>query len=139
MTLVYGSISWFPSGHFRFNRAYVPAIVIGTGGWPYTFVGNVLKLTVGAPYNVWATVEFEPEFVPWSSNTYTMDWIVHRVYNEHFSDHSITPAGDAMYWKVQAPFKVMTLYIDFLAFSSPYAQVLMPPAPDDYWLPRPLL
>lgn len=138
MPLTIGTLIYQPQARFEFNRAYVPHFVVTTGGWPYSFTGFTFRLDVGSPLIFSDFIVFNPKFVVWSSNSYTLDYIVDEVYYTVPGNPTHNPATDVLAWAYHPPGTVTTLFFDLLAVGAPFRKIALPPQPLNWWLPKPL-
>jgi hypothetical protein len=131
-----GTGSFSPSGQFNFPRSYVRGIGIQIVSGTIAQTDNTFVL-VNPPDPTFYTLVFSDRFWNWSSNRYTLDWIIEESY--------YNPGG--LGTQVPMPY-LLTFYTDtttpnpyiiFSPFSSPGGVTYyeLPPPPPGYWLPFP--
>jgi hypothetical protein len=122
-----------PNGRFAFNRGYVKALAVRAGGWPVTVDVTTVSIAVGSPLIYTNYIQFEPNFWAWSSNTYTLDWVVAACWYV-VPGGTPAPATWGVNWfaNVPPPYPV-ALDLDPIATDLPYTWVDLPPAPPGYW------
>lgn len=74
---IYGTPTYNPSGRFAFPRSYPSKIMFGFGvGAAITQSANEFYITDTTNPIVHVVCNFQPNFWPYSSNGYTLDWII---------------------------------------------------------------
>jgi len=129
----FGFVTCSPACSFAFTRAYVRQLVFTTGGWPYTWDGQLFRVFVGDPLIYINNTLFRPEFIEWSSNCYTLDFIVQECYYQVPPGFAHNPAGNGVNWYPNSPTNIPSIQIDFVATGAPFSFIELPPAPPDYW------
>jgi hypothetical protein len=132
----FGFTTSSPKGQFYFPRSYVRQLRFTAGGWPATWADNVFTLFVGSPLVYTEVVIFRTNFVTWSSNCYSLDYIVEQIYYFVPGQWPPSPAGAGVNWFPTSDTGLIAIQIDLVATSLPYFTVELPPAPDDYWIPQ---
>ena len=125
----------YPSAQFALNRAYA---------YQLSFLGATNDLDVsGDTYTLWydrsigygITYVLFPYFKPWSSNRYTLDFIVYDCWWHAFFDGIHHPQGFTVnYWWRDTP-KLPTLTIVDPGSSAAEAFSPLPSQPPTYWFP----
>jgi len=122
-----------PSPKFAFPRSYVLNLAFTAGGWPMTQADNVFTLVVGSPVVYTEVLELYPNFFEWSSNRYTLDYIVKSI--GYFTPGGpLSPAGVGVNWFPNDDPPTPSILFDFVATGSPLRRFSLPPAPPDYWM-----
>lgn len=135
MTLGTGT---YPNGaKFSFPRSYIPTFnvrvntpVTDLGTGEFTFPDGSVP---GRHYHI---VIFE-KFYPWSSNKYTMDFVIEQSYYVTDPSPTETPMPFTL---IFAPTSDGVNGLFFFPFGAPFTDnniFLLPPAPPDYWTPVP--
>lgn len=126
--------SFAPSPKYALPRSYVGGIIISDLIVAAEFVGDEIIATVVDPFTYYHHFAIEPRFRAWSSNCYTLDFIVTDVY---YTVPGVPGRGD---------FGVQIEYFNTLDFPTPAIilrligvetnriYVPLPPSPADYWL-----
>lgn len=133
MPPVFGTVTCFPSNNFAFNRGYLRGIAITSGGWPTTLVDNLITVTVGMPVIYRNYVLLEDYIVPFSSNAYTLNYVVKEAYFILDGSTTKNPASDNLTWRVVSDPPTPTLYIDLLATGLPLSILPVQAPPSNYW------
>lgn len=126
---------YLSSDRFATPRPYVQGIAVqDVGAANAVLVGDVLTWDVGV-YHI--TAELMPYIKAWSNNTYTLDYVW------EFSSFALTIAG--VPYGTYGIFVSMQVYpgkwglwygLSLFTPSTNPLYVVLPPPPDDYWLPR---
>lgn len=81
-----GSITYFPSARFSLNRSYVSELSFHLESHlTYTWAGNEITFLYSPIPTYRAYLKFRDEFVAYSSNTYTLDFIVEWNYETYYT------------------------------------------------------
>lgn len=134
MTL--GAGTFVPQGQFNFPRSYVAGVWLSfdTGSLVSWFTNRVTFLDPS--HTVFGTILFAPEFWDWSSNVYSMDFLILE------SWYSFPPSPV----EIPLPFRLIYyldpldnvpyfVYQPFSAIGTGAFKHLLPPAPPTYWRP----
>jgi hypothetical protein len=80
-----GSIVYTPQGQFNFNRSYVSEVLLHLESHlSYTVSGNEFTFLYSPAPTYRAFLKFRDEFWDWSSNTYSLDFVVEWNYQINF-------------------------------------------------------
>jgi hypothetical protein len=89
----------------------------------------------GAPYRVF-TLTVEPRFWAWSSNRYTLDFVITESYYTEFGVPPQYPVPFLLRYEQLEPNNLPC--VSFYPFAAPFTDphfFVLPSAPEDYWLP----
>lgn len=134
----FGTVNCFPSPRFTMPRSYIQGIVIPLQGQSYTWDGLDLRVAVGSPVVFWFNVKFNHHFMPWTSNVYTLDYIVDEVSYDVNGGPFHNPYTASMTWGYHAPYHGASLFFDFLILLGGNVPFTLAPPPPHYWAPKPL-
>lgn len=124
-----------PSPKFALPRSYITQLVIGTHGYDCTKTGNVF--TCNSTYTPGQVEGYEiaPYVWPWSSNKYTLDYIVIDSWWTNTAEPWHHPNYYSLTYQWRGDPGKPVLYI-FNPFLHPNDFVFdLPDAPSGYWLP----
>lgn len=133
-----GAGTFTPSPNFSFPRSYIVDFYVFRNG--NTIVQTVNKFVVTDAFdpNLTATFVLHENFLPWSSNGFTLDFIVQESY------YQTTPGG----MQIPLPFNIdfyvspltrrSGLYLGWLGLKINPEHFDLEPQPPGYWLPPPL-
>lgn len=127
----------FPQGQFAFPRSYVPGLVVRCDPPGAVLAGNVLQFWVAGPPDALCVVTFEPNFIMWSSNRWTLD---HLVQSATYSYPPALPSFTLPFyvrWVVRPGETRARIEID-AQYGANWLPVDLPSQPGGYWLPPPL-
>lgn len=129
------NFGYAPQAKFAFPRSYVLDILVSDWTGTYTMVDNVI--TVDFPDHIGHKNVYvvNPKFLAWSSNRYTLDFVVCDAWNQENPDDTPNPSGyqtrygvDVLtgrpYVEIRNPFIV-----------TQHATFALPQAPGGYWYP----
>lgn len=130
-----GSPTYVPQGVFGFPRSYITHIVAYTNvDNPATFVFNEIRVNSYSFPNIVQYIEFKTEFIPWSSNHYTLNWILAQWYykTSPFGVHIPYQGRCEFTWDASVDSNVLLITTD-----SPDHKTYFPVqgAPSGYWMP----
>lgn len=129
--------TYLPSGTFAFKRSYVAGLWVRHDTGVLTFTDGLLTFIVAGSPDAVVKVYFKPEFVDWSSNRRTLDWIIEDATYEYPPNPTTHPLPFFAYWIVSPNPPRNCIGIDAM-YGSTYTFIELPPAPPTYWLPPPL-
>lgn len=133
------AVTFNPSAKYAFPRSYIRGIqpnLVST--WFVELTSNPITLRFNGAGGFWQRIQIwvRPEFWDWSSNTYTLDYIITRI-------NTFTSTGSANEITTYAIFlssgcNATNLYFRVVipGFTR-LAQVNLPPAPPSYWEQHP--
>jgi hypothetical protein len=131
--LTLGTAFYSPSAKFAVTRSYVKKIAFTTGGWPTEWDGTLFRVYVGSPLVYINNVLFNPKFIAWSSNVYSLDYIVEQCYYQVPPLFAHNPSTIGVNWFPNDDPPTPSLQIDFIATGYPLSRVTLPPAPGGWW------
>lgn len=132
---VIGTISGYPSNKFAFPRSYITRVGVRSGPAAAIWTDNqvdLVNLSTGALY--WTTI-FWDTFWTWSSNRYTLDYIVSDCF------YFPTPLSPPTPLDVIVVYETDPTTFEGIITVSPFAGQPMlfthptPPSPTDFWWP----
>lgn len=126
-----------PNGQFAAPRSYYEGLYVRHDPGTLSLVGNLLTFIIAGSPDAVVRVWFLQEFITWSSNRYTLDYITIDASYEYptggqhrplpFYCYFVTPPGRAR------PY----VGIDAM-YGANYSIIPLETAPADYWQPPPL-
>jgi hypothetical protein len=125
--------TYYPSHDFNFNRGYVTEIALQhDGDWTIVWTDNVAVLTY-QPFYVVLTLTINPKVFEWSSNVYSLDYVVERDFYIFPPDPVEHDMPIAVAWTVQPGHYRPLIAINPVNAGTNLYYHTLPPAPDDYW------
>lgn len=131
------TVTLLPNGEFAFPRSYIEGLWVRHSPGVVTWDGEQLTFIIAGPPDALVKVNFDARFNNWSSNRWTLGFVVLNgtyeyppappVYDLPFYAQYMTPTG-----KTRGHILIDAMY------GTVYSQVLLEGAPSDYWLPPPL-
>lgn len=121
---------------FAIPRQYLGGIEIGNTWTGISMTGNVITLYGTSPFLYYNVFVIRSNVVTWSSNRYTLDYVL----EDHWSNVPPSPSHD--------PFYVTTEYLGagsglpgrvllrLPGYDAQRAFFPLPPSPPDYWMNR---
>lgn len=133
-----GTGTFVPTARFSFPRSFINELVLYRNLDAVTFIGNVFTIYAPPPDPTTATIKILPAFIAWSSNGYTLDYLVTECY------YQLTPGGTENPMPFDVVFHVNPtnghnqLVIGWFGLHADPETFPLESAPSSYWLP-PLL
>lgn len=130
-----GSIFYAPGAKFAFPRSYLYGFSIRMNTVP-TQVGRVFTFVDGSNPNLRYTVIVQQEVYDWSSNRYTLDFVLEETYYQFLPNMTKNPLNgclELLYDQVDE--RPYTMFSPFCAVFPTRYRYPYPPAPPGYWLP----
>lgn len=129
------SYGYYPQGRFAFPRSYVAGILVSDQAPQIQQFGNQFRTIIDISVEYWITYLVDERFMAWSSNRWTLDYIVTSCSWAHTAYPGTHDQGyivNFTYWG-DPPLPVVELRNPFLVTN----QVFFPleQAPSNYWLP----
>ncbi len=137
MTHPAGVVSFVPRGKFNFPRSYVNHIKIHTNHVNVPSYADGLITWVHSPLDaVTGYTKIKDVFIPWTSNTYSLDFLVEWWY------YVIAPSPTEFEWGGELSFAYDALINDNCLIVATEAADTdyyfpLPPSPTDYWPSQP--
>jgi len=129
---IYGAMACHPQGVFSFPRAYITRVVFGfDSGAIITHSDGDFFITDGTNPIVHVVCNFKPNFWHYSSNGYSLDWIVKDWYLLLDPSPTPIPLSFNVDFQFYAPDKVWELFIHLDSWTVRY-----PVALPGTWLPH---
>lgn len=126
-----------PNVKFAFPRSYIEGIYIRHDAGAVTLTGNLLTYIVAGSPDAIVRVWFAENFIPWSSNRWTLDHVVIDASYEYPTGGQNRPLPSFLSWMTPPGRHRASLYFDSW-YGALNTLVMLPSAPSDYWLPPPL-
>jgi hypothetical protein len=130
-----GTGTYSPQPRFTPTRAYVGAIAFPSELTLETSAGGVYVLNDFSLYNDRLFVKIKYNFFLWSSNRYTLDWIVEECYFHALPSTVEHPLNFHLKYLAGTGTYPATLFCQLAPFSNVPARVDLPAAPAGYWRP----
>lgn len=131
-----GTGSYLPQAKFAFPRSYVRGFCVRVNA-PVTFTTNkAIFFDAGAPTRRF-TVETDMRFYNWSSNRYTLDFVITESYYQNLPNLTKIAVLYTVSWLI-SPLN-RSVYVEYLPFGLafiPRYYTDYPPAPPGYWKPN---
>lgn len=138
MTDPHGIVICYPQNKFNFPRSYVTKLKVVTNHInSVSYADGIITWGHNPPDAVDGRTVLKANFITWSSNTYSLDYIVQAWW------FRVNPDPTKIEWGGECNFKwdgdVFTSVLE-IATTSPDTTYYfdLPPAPPGYWLPPPL-
>jgi len=130
-----GTVTCIPSARFAFARSYVDRITINDILLPKTHDGPDFEFLPSIAPDQHHFIGIAHNFWPWSSNNFTLDYIVKYAYVYFISDGSILPSPVTITFHPATPTARSSISIN--VFGAPGTQVDqgLPLRAVPYWLP----
>lgn len=135
MTL--GAGSYIPHAKFAFPRSYLAGVWFQFNpGSSVVWTDNFAAVTdVGGV--ITAGIEIAPEAFAWSSNCYTLDFLITQSWYKIAPSPVEIPLPFALIWYTDPDTVIpYVVYQPFSAENTGNYKHLLPGAPDDYWGPK---
>ena len=129
--------TYFPNGKFAFPRSYLSQFILGINT-PVTQDGRTFTFVDGFGTSIY-TIRFKAEFWDWSSNRYTLDWIIEDAYYQSYPIPGAPVTFPFYFAYYFAPTDDLPSVI-FLPYGVDFPTRFfypLPPPPPDYWNPAP--
>lgn len=134
MTL--GTGTFYPGGRFAFPRSYIYGIWLSFNNTAsVNWTDNRVTFSDSGGV-VTGAIRFVPEFWSWSSNRYTMDYLIDESWYAIAPDPTEVPLPFALIYYID-PLNGRPYFV-YQPFSTPGTgefKHAAPPAPPGYWLP----
>jgi len=130
-----GTVTYSPQGVFSFNRAYITHLDLYTNvdNYPSLHTNEIRVNSFSFP-NIVQYIILKPQVIPWSSNAYTLGWIVDEWYYQTSPFGTHIPYGGLVKfrWSADTQSRVMMIQTD-----SPdhHTYFQLAGAPPGYWMP----
>lgn len=130
-----GAGTFFPQGRFGFPRSYVERFVITQAFQPVASVGPVFIMRP-TPYGglTWY-LTLKDNFWAWSSNNFTLDYIVEDNYLIVDGDPTHYPVPYKLRYIPPTPAAGAAIAFEYLEHGAPYTDGGLPLRDAAYWLP----
>jgi len=132
---VLGTPTYAQSGKFAFPRSFIKNVNFRFGANAlFTQSEGNFFITDGNNPIVHVVCNYQPNFWLWSSNTYTLDYVLKDWWVLVDPDPTPQPLNFDYGWWINPTSKVPELVLSLSGFSHEYPYAL-PPAPPSYWKP----
>lgn len=131
----YPALSYSPTQKFAFKRSYAAQIVVSGQSNDVEFVGGTITQWIDRSIGYGIVYKILPAFVAWSSNRYTLDYIVDDVWWFAFFDGIHHPQDYRIAFATMGmPYRPSVWIVD--PASTAFSVTLpLSPAPPSYWVP----
>lgn len=133
-----GTGTFLPSGRFSFPRAYILDFYVYRNGNTVIQQGNKFIVTDAFNPQQKATFICHTNFLPWSSNGWTLDHIIVQSFYVTFTGGPEIPLPFNLDFQFNSTLKRNGLYLGWIDLKVDPQRFPLDPAPADYWLPKPL-
>lgn len=130
-----GTVNGYPSDKFAFPRSYVRSVGVRSGTALAIWTDNRMDLTDPSTGVTYWTYVFKPEFWAWSSNRWTLDWILEESYYIPFVGSPKVPLNVVCIWVYEVGQFYPTIEVNPFPGQPFLNQHVLQGAPPDYWLP----
>lgn len=129
----------YPSNKFSFTRSYAIQLEILGDSNDVDVSGDTYTMWIDRPTGYGVTYVLNDFIKPWSSNGYTLDYVVYDCWWHQFFDGIHHPQAFTVnfWWRGTPTIATLTL-VQPLAGTASYRE-LLPPAPPGYWLAPPFI
>lgn len=128
--------TFLPNGRFAFPRSYVQGLYVRHDPGAVTWDGELLTFIVAGTPNALVKVYFDARFAAWSSNRWTLDFVVTHGTYEYPPAPSVFDLPFYVQFMTPPGGKAPHLLIDAM-YGSTYSFITLPLQPFYYWLPDP--
>lgn len=131
--------SYSPSSKFSIQRSYLHWLAFNIVGYAVTNVANVYTWIWSVDPCVTHTIIFNPNFYAWSSNHYSLDYVVDDYYYQLTCSGAKTRPGFSIYYYPNSLRTGLALEFRYVGvdFGS-HVYMPLPPQIGTYWVPPPL-
>ena len=132
-----GFLGAYPQPRFALPRSYAYQLSILDGAAAVTMVDNVITVMFNPLIGYYTTYVLDERFLPWSSNRWTLDFIVAAcTWQAYFDGVHHLQAFTVNHWFRGVPAVPTITLVN--PYSSPNEYFLpLPHQPADYWSPPP--
>lgn len=130
-----GALEYVPSGRFAFARSGHVSLSIAQGDYlAYQDSANVFKLDIVGytPHHVYTFV-IAPNFMPWSTIGFTLDYLLREAYYVYDGDPTHYPAPVKISWEWWPGSPNASIHLAPFAVGWSPAIFTLPPAPAGWW------
>lgn len=133
-----GAGTFVPAARFGFPRSYIYDFHVFRNGDTIVQSANTFVVTDATNPNLTATFRIDPRFFVWSSNSWTLDYVLIDSYYQNFPGDTPHPLPYNLIYKVEQDTGRSALYLGWSGFLVDPQRFPLPAQPSDYWLPKPL-
>lgn len=126
----------YPGNTFAFPRSYVTQLSVLGDSADVEFSGDLVTMFISRPLNYGVAYILQPYIQPWSSNRYTLDFVVQDCWWFFGLDgvHHVQDFTVNVWWRGTPARPTLTLVQPLAGTQEAFLD--LPPAPPDYWLPQ---
>jgi hypothetical protein len=128
---------YLPSGDYTFTASYLGGLWVRHDPGLLSWDGTVLQFIIAGPPDALCIVTFKDMFQAWSSNRYSLDYILESATYEYPPNPTKHDLPFYVQWMIPPDHWQAHLLID-TTYGAQYSSVPFPSAPPGYWLPPPL-
>lgn len=126
--------TFIPSDKSNFPRSYITKLVLSDEPGPLSLVDNILTLTILVPFTYYHVFELLPEFIPWSSNVYSLSFLIQDYYYIVPPSPTHNPFGATVTFLADKDEGFFKIKIEVPGSSLVHQDVALAGAPGGYWL-----
>lgn len=130
------ALGFIPQGQFAFPRSYCGGIEIRHDISAPSWSGNLVQFWIAGSPDALCVVTFQPNFIEWSSNRYTLDYVVDQAVYSYPPNPTVFDLPYYLVWRVPNVGARPGILFD-VTYGGTYSVHALPPQPTDYWLPQP--
>lgn len=129
---------YYPGAKFAFPRSYYYQIYVEDQSPNISRVGNFIHVDIDTSigYGIW--YKLRPQFWNWSSNRYTLDFVIEDVWWEAFFDGVHHPQNVIVQYGSRGTPPIDSLIISNPAIQTDFVALPVQQAPGTYWTPTPI-
>jgi hypothetical protein len=125
-----------PNDKFVAPRSYYAGLYVRHDPGPCVLTDNLLQFIIAGPPDATVSVRFADEFLPWSSNKRTLDFITTDAWYQYPTTGEIRPLPFYLYFVVPPGKAYPYIGIDAM-YGSTHTIIPLEAAPAGYWLTPP--
>lgn len=129
------ALGYIPQGQFAFPRSYCQGIQIRHDLMPPAWAGNGVDFWIAGPPDALCQVHFKTNFFAWSSNRYTLDYVVESAYYRYPPAPAIFDLPYYLVWVTPDDFHAPAILFD-VTYGGTYTTHALPAAPGGWWQPE---
>lgn len=133
---IIGTGSYSPSAKWTLTRAYARAVAFPAELTLESSADGVFTFNDFMFYNDRIVCEIEPRFWAWTSNHYTLDFIVKQLYYFPLPSTTPLPANFSLRFLPETPSLPPAIFVRIAPFSNTPAYHDLPAATVPYWKPN---
>lgn len=128
------ALGYIPQPQFAFPRSFLEGIEIRHDLTSPSWSGSLCSFWIAGPPDALCKVKFKDEFIPWSSNRYTLDWIVEWATYEYPPNPATADLPYYLVYRIPDNRFRGSVLLD-VTYGSLYTVHQLAAAPGSYWQP----